>query len=400
MTAPTGTTPEVPTSLSPTGSLRRTPAPWSCLVYETVTGTLVDELPLVGQPEFGRLVGEYGSCGATVDVNEHDPRDIREYLTGWRHSLAVVWSTSVLQAGPIVTHNDPDDGSGVIRIGAVGLRRIFDKRVLLPDSATTGLGDLAPVEWTTSLRNIVSRLLANGTTGTYRALPIVLPADDAGTPVPVVYPAIDLTYVGAELGEIAGRAGGPELDLAPRFTADGTGIEHVARIGTPELSVVVGEPWAWEYGGSMLRLPTSSDSGDMAFRVWQRGNAGDGTSDSTPVGFAQDLTLPGRGWPGLDHVAAASDVGDQALLDSLATRLVTITGRPVATWDVTVLADPGGTDAFPALADVVPGGFGLFGVQGHRTVPDGDYTWRVLGITQGGGPDEYKLVVADQPAAV
>lgn len=390
----------VATRLSPSGTLRRTPAPWTAFVYETTSGRIVDELPLLGVPEFGRMIDESGTVGAAVDVNEHDPRDIREYLTGWRHSLAVTWQNAVLQAGPITAHSDPDDGSGAIRIGGVGLRRLFDRRALLPTGATTGLGALPPLTWTTSLRNIVKRIVENAMSGDHRALPIVLPADDAATPVTVTYPAIDLVYAGAEVTAISARDGGPEIDFAPRFTADGLGIEHVLRTGTPQLAVPVGEPWAWEYGASLLQLPTSSDSGDMAFRIWQRGDSSSGTSDSTPIGFAEDLTLPGLGWPSLDYVGTASDVDDQAVLDSLATRQVMVKGQPVAAWEVTVLADPGDSDDFPALGDILPGGQALFGVRGHRTVPDGDYTWRVLGITQADNPDQYKIVVADQPATV
>lgn len=371
------------------------PAPWRCAVYETRTGLVVDELPLVGVPQFNRLIGEAGNLSVTTTATGIPVVDLRQYLTGWRHSLAVIWANAVLQAGPIVSHRFDDDGSGTVDIGAVGLMQLLNRRVLKAAGATTNLASAAPLTITASLHTIVKYLLVAATQDPYCELPLVLPDDIAGTETRT-YLSADLRYIGQEITDLSGLDGGPEVDLAPRLTVDVEGrevVEHVARIGNPTLQVVGGEPWTWDYQRSLLSLPTSSDMSRMTFRVWARGNTSDGR---TPIGFAEDATLPAAGWPQLDFVAAASSESTQAVLDALATGQVTLLGRPVATWEATVLTDPGGSDAWPSLAAIVPGGWGTFGVYGHLTVPDGDYRWRVLGYTSA-DVDRVKLIVADQP---
>ncbi|MBP2341129.1 hypothetical protein JOF41_007383 [Saccharothrix coeruleofusca] len=373
------------------------PAPWRCVVYETRTGLVVDELPLVGVPQFNRLIGEAGSVSITTTAAGIPVADLRQYLTGWRHSLAAIWGGAVLQAGPIVAHQDPDDGSGTVTIGAVGLGQIFNRRVLKTAGVTTGLAAAAPMTISgVALPTVIKYLLLAGTLDPYCELPIVLPATDIPGTESRTYLSVDLRYIGQEVSDLSGLDNGPEVDFSPRLTVDSVGrekVEHVVRIGNPTLDVVGGEPWTWDYGQSLLSLPTSSDSSRMGFRAWARGNVSQGL---TPIGYAEDPTLPAAGWPQLDIVATASDETDQAVLNALATGQVTLLGRPVATWEATVLTDPGGSDAWPSLAAIIPGGWGVFGVYGHRTVPDGDYRWRVLGYTNA-DVDRVKLIVADQP---
>lgn len=372
---------------------------WSCLVYETTTGDVVDELPLASPPTYSRMLGEAGSISVDVKVRGRwagtsiSASDLRQYLTGWRHSLAVVWNGAVIQAGPITAHQDPDDGNGVVRIGAVGLRQVLNRRVLKPAGVTTTIMIEPLIILSGSLHTILKRLisyaLADG------PLPVVLPADIPGSQVRQ-YTGRDLAYAGTEIDELRQEDGGPEEDWAPRFRADGHGIEHVVRIGDPLLEESGGEPWSWDYGSSLVSLPTSSDASRMSHRVWERGS---GSGGIDLVGFAQDLAPTTLGVPLLDYVGSATREVEFAVLNARAAGEVADLRSAVSTWDATVLADPGDSDRFPALSALQPGGWGLFGVYGHLTVPDGDYRWRVLGFADA-GEDRVRLTVADRPEVV
>ena len=378
------------------GQLAYTPAPWRCLVYLTRTGQIVDELRLVGAPRWSRTVNEAGSVAVGVDVNDLAASEVQSYTSGWRHSLALAWGDGyIAQAGPITAHDDPDDGSGVITIGAVGVRGLLNHRILKSTYTGSIAEEAADLTFgPLSLHTIAKRIVAQGLVEPYCELPLVLPADIPGDQTRY-FPGFDLAYVGERLSDVSDEEAGPDVDFAPRFSADGKRVEHDVLIGDPGLPAA-GVPLLWDYGQSLLKLPTSSDWTRMAFRVWDRGA---GSERDLIVGYAQDYTLAELGWPALDLIASHTSQSDPVVLNSHAAGAIQANATPKSSWQITVLADPGVEGGWPALSEISLGAVGQFAVAGHRTVPDGTYSWRILGMSDGGAPDQVTLTVEDELVA-
>lgn len=378
---------------------------WYALVYENKTGAVVDDLPLIGVPQWQNLINT-PNCGGTVTTPVGDgvtplpeqykdalPVDkLRTYFEvgAGRFGVAVCYGTRlpsdwIAQAGPawVATPSDDTATSDVpsVQIGFSGFWSLLQARIMAPANwtNTTGIGAMAAYGPST-LRDIARSMLTDALTrGT---LPLDVPAalGDSGTNVRN-YPVSDLAYLGQRLQELTQVQNGPDICFQPYFSAPGT-IRHQALIGNPYLTVT-SQPMVFDYGANLISVIPPASAAGMATRSYAKGAGTD--AGSLVWGYSADATLENAGWPMLESVDGNhTTVITQTEIDGWAAANQAQNGRAVKAWAARVRLD----GAAPA-GSYAPGQAVVYNMQGHFWIPDGLYSQRLLGISN--GPDDSSL---------
>jgi len=371
---------------------------WYALVYENVTGAVVDDLPLIGTPQWQNLVNT-PNCGGTVTTPVGDGTSdaltadkLRTYFEvgAGRFGVAICYGTRlpsdwVAQAGPAWVCTPSDDTATAdvpsVQIGFSGFWSLLMARLAVPASWTTatGIGAVAAYGPST-LRDIARSMLTDALTrGT---LPLDVPgaAGDSGTNVRN-YPASDLAYLGTRLQELTQVQGGPDIAFKPYFSAPGT-IRHQALIGNPLLTNTA-QPLVFDYGTNLISVIPPASATGLATRSYAKGSGTD--AGSLVWGYSADATLEGAGWPMLESVDSNhTTVATQTEISGWAAANQAQNGRVVKAWAARVRLD----GASPA-GSYDPGQSVIYNMQGHFWIPDGLYTQRLLGVSN--GPDDSSL---------
>lgn len=363
-------------------------------VVETRTGNVVlNELPVLGTPEFSRGINDDGTIKIAIPVGDRgvpSVQTLRGLVSPWRFSLAVSYGPAktgspILAYGPIMAHSFSDAGS-TLTIGAGSIWALLARRLLIKPAAmlTSPLSMDAVMDanylgmtlWAIA-RNLVSDTLSRGTG---YELPIDLPATTVGLS-DRNYPVYDLASVGQRLKDLTQVDAGPDIDWEPYFTSSST-VRVQMRVGTPALSQV-GQELIWDYGTSLTFLDVDSNSSSMITDSYGRGNA---TERASQVAWASDRTLIALGFPVLESVDTSHQSVDIfATLQAYATEAVRFYKRPVETWDGEVI-----TDVSPIVGTYKPGDSALFNTQTHVWIPPGQYQQRILGWSSA-GPGRLRL---------
>lgn len=385
--------------------------------FETRTGRVAGVVPYVGEPKWTRgipnVVGSW-SVTVPVDTKELSKELLDAYTQSWKYSWAISQGQKIWQAGPMVVEDY--QGGVTTAVRGFGLWQLLtDKRLLisptrsannnatLPDTdvafgptGTSDIGSTIPAgNQNLSLHTIAKRIVQTITAATGGDLPIVYPADIAGTSVRT-YPGYDLASPGQRLSELTQVQMGPEIEFAPEFVDPLTKqqIRWVMRIGNPKLgSTDIRHRWSSEK--ALISLAFTKDGSGRCNLDFERGN---GMNRDLVTGFVAvpvstldpaDLLLEEVG---SGHTSAT----DSVTLDSWAYGKVVsnLIPQAVCTAIVRVPGDDGRGNATesPTLTAVELGDMCSITLIRHRRLNNGQYAFRIIGI-EGAGDQLAKLTL-------
>jgi len=288
---------------------------------------------------------------------------------------------TILEAGPIIPH-DIGAGENKVKVGASGVRYIFDKRRVMA-AIDSGWAAWSVTYSGMSLGTVAKRLVQLSMSIPGGNLPIVLPADLL---------AVDdddhrRTYKGSELGVVNDRLnqlssvlGGPDIAFEPRFTSDRLGIEWVMRVGTEADPMLhqAGADRVWDLRvprTSVKGLAASRDGSGVAMRSWVTGN---GQDAALLIAMKPSSTLLDANFPLLEVAESRSTVESQATADGWAAGNLAASARPMLTISLSTNAPVG---------SLRPGDFGLiYPPKDHYLSllrPDAPYRVRVASMSGG-----------------
>lgn len=386
--------------------------PFVVRVFETRTGRVAYVVPYVGLPTWNRGVNQVGAWRVTIPIAEIGKDNLEGLINPWRFSWAICQGSKIWQAGPVVSE-DYSGGPNTTVVGS-GLWQLFTAKRLVLNPAratlagisqadadvafgptdTSPVGSVIPVaNQNLSLHTIAKRLVQTVTGAAGGNVPLVYPADIAGT-AERTYPGYEMAPLGQRLFELTQVIDGPELEFAPSFT-DETGkqsVQWVMRIGNSRLGNLT-FPHAWDFGKAMIDINRSNDGGEFSTRDFERGNGMNrdlvsGFYDA-PIGgdsAAMLLENVGQEHTQSTNLAELNGFAQAAVLSSsLSTSNYTATVR--------IPGDDGEGYATgsPQLSSVDVGDNCTAQIRGHARLVDGEYGFRIAAISSGQRPQEAVL---------
>lgn len=361
---------------------------WYCLIYQTTTGRVQRELPVIGDPQWTQQINDPGSYTISTPIGAAGGGLSRETLRGivsaGRWGIACCYGTGeqsdyIAQAGPITVPELVSESPPVLQITGTGLWGMWSARMQVPSTwiASMGLGDTRSVTTygPTSLQGVAVGILADAIAR--GSLPVDNVTSPAGGTTTMTYYGYELAYVGQRLQELTQVDGGPDIVFAPYFSAPDH-IRWSAQIGNPTLAQP-GTPLRWDYGSSLQSALTTSDGTRMSTTNYVKGS---GVGAAVQWAEASDSTLIAAGWPMMEYVDTAhSNLVDPVAIQAQATANQALNGRPVETWKSVVRAD-----SVPMLGTYGPGVSAFYNFSGnpdHPWIPPGQYLQRLLGLQNG-----------------
>ncbi|ROP78333.1 hypothetical protein EDF18_0979 [Frigoribacterium sp. PhB107] len=337
------------------------------LIGDLRTGRKLQDVSVLSAT-WAKQLNAAGTISITVTLRDPDlvRLGLRNVATPGKSFLAVVENDVVMEAGPIWTH-DYDRDAGTLKLTAAGLWSYFDHRVLIPVLAA----GQSPVGADTNLSGlwlgtIAKRIVQQARAHTGGNVPVVFQADEAGTSERK-YLGADLALVGDRLEDITNVIGGPDIDFAPRFTADRLGIEWVMRVGTaaqPQLSSTRTHVWDLAVPEPSVRgLQVKRTAERMVGRAWATGGR---TDDVVMTARYENPTLTAAGYPLLEAVDSShSSVSVQSTLDGYAAEAARTGYKPIEFWSFEVDAT-----ATPRVGTYQVGDYSRTKIKGDPYVPD------------------------------
>jgi hypothetical protein len=369
---------------------------YTALAYETVTGKVLFTLDLAEEPEWSARINDVGGWKITVPL-EGGARTarVREWCVPWRFSVAIVRGRgkvgdTVCQAGPIIPYA-PDAGKAVHTVSGKGFWELLNRRLLHHrdwNPATARITDSsADLTINDSLPNIARGIVDHATSMTYRsgsALPLDLPALAASSANTRTYHGYEMAFAGQRLQELTQVDNGPDVLFEPYLATVGNlrYVRHRMLVGTPWL-VQPGVPLLFDYRSSLVLLTIAGDGSAQADTAFVKGT---GNEAGQLYGYATNPGPTAAKWPMLDMVDSNhTSASDQSTLDSWATADVALYSTQPEQWQATVRAD-----AEPRLGTYLPGSFASYSVKNHHYLPNGTFTYRIVGTSN--GPERDKVL--------
>ncbi len=360
---------------------------YTAVVYSTTSGRIIYDLNLADDPDWTARVNDAGGGRIIVPLlGGARTARVREWCIPWRYSIAVVRGDTVCQAGPIVPYAPATD-KRLMTVGFKGFWELLNRRALHNKNwnpAAVKITDpSADISITDSLPNIGRTIVDHATNWVYRPgsyLPLDLPAvlPDGGTNVRN-YPGYETATAGQRLQELTQVENGPDMYFQPYLTTSGgfRAIRHRMLIGTP-LLVQLGGALRFDYRSTLVALSIAGDGSGQANTAFVKGS---GNEAGTLFGYATDTTLIDQGWPALDMVDTGhTSASEQATLDGWARADVALYGTQPEQWQAVVRADRD-----PAWGSYNPGHYADYSVKGHHWLPNGTYSYRILGVSHSSG---------------
>lgn len=344
---------------------------WVC---DTVTGARLNVLP-VSDFTWGRCLNEGSSGQATVPVRDATVRmlDLPSLIAERTNTLVYEVGGLVVAAG-VIEGTSYDHAAGTLRVDHSDIWAILDGRLTVPHGVANVMVEklvYGPLSLGTIAKRVVQEAISPG--GWY-SLPIVFPADVAGTDSRTYY-GYSMQLVTDTLKELMESDGGPDIDFAPRWSSSGS-LEWVMR-AAPGLS----SAGSWEYNldaarSAGLKLSASTDTSRFSNNAYA---VGEGTEKKTLY----------RSNPSADHSRPAAEaptsfkgVTSLGVLGQLAVERSRALSKPTKQYVMTVLkADsPGVTDL--SLGDTVR----LYAAA-DPWLPSGYSSHRLIKFTGSLGPE-------------
>lgn len=372
------------------------------LVYFTVTGEVIDEIPLSAIPQYLAKINDQGSYGCQTQIGSDDfdsggclsKSHLRGILDGWRHSIAVCWGVGsrndyIVQAGPITGRGNLPIEEGqppTLQIQGVGPWGVLMKTLQLGSgwngtdlTATSG----ADTNYTDSLWGIATDIFTNAKAR--NPIPFDIPTFVGGGDNVRNYFGYDLTSAGQRLQELTQVIGGPDIYLKPYFF-DTKHIHHAVLIGQPSL-MTSGNPIVFDYPGSIKQILETTDYSGQSTTTYEKGN---GIEYASLWAKSVDPTLPNAGWPILESTDNShSDVIEQTTLQQWADGTQQLNGRGSTTYAITCRMD----DQDTPFGSFDPGATGQYNITKHSWIPDSVLQQRIIGLQQGQQDFEYVHIV-------
>ncbi|MEV4604797.1 hypothetical protein AB0K15_46540 [Amycolatopsis sp. NPDC049253] len=358
---------------------------YAALAYETVTGRVLYDLPLADEPEWSSVINDAGGWKISVPL-DGGPRTarVREWCVPDRFSVAVLRGDDfVCQAGPITPYA-PDDTSGTQTVSGKGIWDILDRRALRNAALNPAAGErftdpAADITLAGTLPYIAREIVNHAINMQHTAgsnLPIDLPTIAAGGDNVRNYHGFDFAYFGQRLRELTQVDGGPDVLFQPYLTTIGGKrfIRHRMLVGNPYLTQP-GLDLRFFYRRTLTSVIPTGGVKPTALEAFVPGV---GQDAGRLYGSATADDLIAAGWPLTSMVDNNhTDASVQSTLDSWASADAALASSQTEQWSATVLAD-----ADPRLETYSPGHFVTYSVTDHLSLPDGEYRWRVIGISK------------------
>lgn len=377
---------------------------WTVYAVETVSGTVVAEIPFINTLQYSRKLNEPGGGSVYVPVGGTgmSQRDIAQLAMPWRWSLAICYKGTIIQAGPVAGEGYTGSSGGYTQLSFAGMWKVFQRRVVLPTTSTWTSGNVTASDANTSLSGLTYGGIAQTLVQTQinrGTLPITFTGNPATGTRSITYNGYDLNICADMLINLTNVIGGCEIDFAPYWATPGQVIKWQMRVSDTRLGQQ-GAPWVFDFPrGALQDADYGSDGSQMTFSEFARGS---GSQGSLVVGSYTSTTLTSNGYPLLESVNGDhTSVTDPALLTSYAQAGVTTYQWPNVSPAVYVRVDGKATSGTqtgsPTLEQISVGDTGTFQFQNHRRIPDGTYTWRIVEMTQGLDVGSTKLVMQPGP---
>jgi hypothetical protein len=346
-------------------------------VGEMLTGRITDTIPVTAV-SWSDTLNQPGSI-TQVDVPESVVRAVRmrDRSHGMRTFLAVEVDGRMRQAGPI-TSRGWDWQAGQATFGAQGVWGWLDQRLIRPAVLASPIQKTVFTVTGKSFGGIARAIVERAIGDPYTGVPIVLPADEAGTRTES-FLLRAMPWAGEQLRQLTQRAiDAPDIAFRPRRRADDPRfLEWVMLVGTeakPYLSQG-GPDWVFDATAPrspVLGIGTDEDPTVMAQRVWV---TGEGSEEDTPMATADDAALNELGWPLTEADEARENTSVQATLDSHAAAALSRRARPIEVFKVAVHRT--------AAREVWPGDYCRVITRGDAWLGDMDRVMRVRTISGG-----------------
>lgn len=360
------------------------------LIGDLLTGRRIQTVQVLSG-SWSEVLNGAGDISCTVTLRDPVVRrlGLRESALAGKAFLAAVDGDTVLQAGPIWTH-DWDAGSQHLTLNGLGMWSYWDHRALLPllagrlpsdptvttrfTNVSTDPDDPWASDTRKSLQGIARAYVAQAQLWTGGNVPVVLPTEIAGT-AERTNKGADLAFVGERLKQLTQVLGGPDIMFTPRFTSGMDGIEWVMRIGTPTEPLLSSlQEVNFNIGlkdSSVSNLKVGVDGTGLGSQAFA---AGGRSADDVLTTVSTDPTLTDAGFPLLDLVDSShSTVSEVPTLQGYSDELVLLGRKPVQTWsfDHTVAQRP-------FLGSFNAGDFARVRVKDDPYLGDDSFRLRVL----------------------
>lgn len=375
--------------------------PLRWIVGELKTGRITGTLPLVDD-SWSMVLDDAGTLSGALTLKDKAVRDLtpRAAAEPARMFMAAAWADeageeTVLEAGPVWTHGYSGKDRS-LRIGGAGVWTYYDHRKVM--GVLTGSQTAATVTYQTgptSLGTVAKNLVSLAHTHTNGSLPIVLPADVAGSETRQ-FPGAELAWIGGKLRELTAEEDGPEIAFVPRVKpSDETRLEWVMQTGTPAQPMLVqtGLDWVWDCTVPQSPVEDVSveiDGTRLASRMWA---AGASASSDRLIVSVDDATLTAGGWPLLEAETEGTDtVASTAQLSSIARQAAAEASLPMQTWTLSLRPSPAGPG--PKTGQYRPGHWATVVIGEHDYLSRGEYRGRIVQVS---GDNEGAKQVQFQP---
>lgn len=361
-------------------------AGYYALVYFTVTGQVIGEIPLTGIPQWTQQINADGSWSIQTLIGPDDrssglsKADIRAITDPWRCSIAICWGTGssnsdyVCQAGPITARQLMTEQPPVLQIGGTGAWPLFRK--IMQFAATWNRTSLSSGVDTTygpaGLPSIAAAMLTNALNR--QTLPIDAPTVTSTGTTTETYYGFDFTSSGQRLQELTQLMSGPDIMFKPYRTSNT--VRFAPQIGNPTISNA-GRPLVFDYPTNVPSILPTENATTMSTTTYEKGSGSEYASLWTST---TDTTLTNGGWPMLE-VADSTHASETNLttLQQWSDATQQLNGRPIITW--AAVAQQNDVD-YP-FGSYDPGVYATYNVLKHAWLPDGAYNNRILGFQQG-----------------
>lgn len=330
------------------------------------------------------------TCTIPLSNKEHRRLNLYETAKPGASLLGIGEGSWIAEAGPIWEH-DFDEDRQELALTAEGMWSMLRRRFIMPAAVeTTSLlltsGDDAgkpnPAVATNfvgrSWPHIVRRVLQQGMSRTGGALPLVFGPDGTGSH-DKSYDAASFKTQGEAMLDLTELEGGPEIDLRPRYTQDGLGIEFLVRVGDDaqlQLSSI-GEPHVFDFSvpkRTVRGLKVRRSARGLAAEAWATGGR---QSAVALIARAASDAITTAGFPRMESLSSAhSTVTEQSTLDAYAAGELATSQNAHEWWSFET-----NVDKAPKLGSFWLGDYCSVKMRDSAYVPDGTYRRRIAALS-------------------
>lgn len=337
---------------------------WIVRSFDTETGNREGILP-IENPPWARKLNASGAGQASFVVGDVESAGMPgKYLSEPILRTLVFEESGVPVYAGIIWTRVYDRESGKVTVTYADVNSIFGKRLVAAYSSAGMQG--TEVGWNDlSLGTQVKRAIAAATAGARFALPIILPADVAGT-ADRVYKGYHMPVAADVIKDLIETMHGPDVDFIPEY--DGNGALRHRLVVEPAPSLLVWNLTAPKDGA--VGLTVTEDAQNVYNHVI-------GTGQGTEVDMLVRSAISGASpYPALVKVVNFSQEDDGGRLQAMVDAELAASLAPTEQWSFSVVI---GEEY--KLSQLYPGAGVRAYMQGDPWMDDGFYHLRLIGFS-------------------